>query len=60
MKYLIGQKVVLNKVEIGTIVKPERDDMPNNDDSVWVHSPTRGYPSYYSIHNVKPLALVAV
>ncbi len=56
MKFLIGQKVVLNKVEIGTIVTPERDDMPNTDTKVWVYSPVNGYPSLYDAHNVKALA----
>ncbi len=53
--YLIGQRVILNGDEIGTVVKPERADLPNTDKSIWVHAPSKGYASRYAIHNVKPL-----
>ena len=55
MNYLIGQRVLLGTTEIGTIVKPERNDLPNSDIQVWVMSPSKGYPSYYSVDNIKPL-----
>jgi len=55
MKFLVGQRVLLNNMEIGTIVKPERDDMPNTKERVWVSSPTNGYASCYATHNIKPL-----
>lgn len=55
MTYLIGQRVLLNKTEIGTVVKPEREDLPNTSDDIWVFSPSRGYASRYASHNVKPL-----
>ena len=53
-KYLVGQRVFLNDDEIGTVVAtPPRASCDNAD--VWVHSPTRGYESCYSKHNVRPL-----
>lgn len=55
MKFLIGQRVLLNDEEIGTIVSPERTDMPNTDKQIWVWSPTKKYASYYDSCNVKPL-----
>lgn len=55
MDYLIGQRVLLDNNEIGIVVKPDRADLPNNDFQVWVNSPSKGYPSYYASHNVKPL-----
>ena len=54
-KYLIGQRVLLNNTEIGTIVKPERKDAPNTDKKMWVHAPSKGYASRYDVCNIKPL-----
>jgi hypothetical protein len=53
-KFMVGQRVTLGD-EIGTVVKPERKDLPNNDKNIWVFSPTKNFASYYAIHNVKPL-----
>ena len=50
-QYLIGQRVILNKTEIGTIVTPEN----NYSKGILVYSPSYGYASCYSEHNVKPL-----
>ena len=55
MDYMLGQRVILNCNEIGTIVKPERNDMPNDDEHLWVYSPSKEFASYYASHNVKPL-----
>lgn len=51
-KYLIGQKVIINTNEIGTVVKPENDNFDESE-YVWVFSPVRGYSSAYAKHNVK-------
>lgn len=51
MKYLIGQRVLLNGSEIGTVVKSET----GHTRGVWVYSPSHGYASDYALHNVKPL-----
>jgi len=51
-KYLIGQRVILNDNEIGTIVVSETGEMPFD---VWVHSPKKGHASCYAFCNVKPL-----
>lgn len=53
--FMVGQRVLLNNTEIGTVVAPERKDTPNTDKDVWVFSPTRKYASRYSVNNVKPL-----
>jgi hypothetical protein len=50
-EYLIGQRVILNGCEIGTVVPAERGDIKG----VWVFSPSKGYASCYAEHNVKPL-----
>ena len=55
MKYLIGQRVILNNKEIGTIVKPDNKDLPNTNNDIWVYSPSRGYASRYDTINIKPL-----
>lgn len=54
---MVGQRVVLNKVEIGiVVVDPERaKNRENTNNYLWVFSPAKGYSSYYSINNVKPL-----
>ena len=52
-EYLIGQRVILNNCEIGTVVKPEDGRPPHF--GVWVFSPSKGYASDYALHNVKPL-----
>lgn len=51
--YMIGQRVILNGSEIGTVVAPEHNHAGEND--VWVFSPKKGFASYYASHNVKPL-----
>lgn len=53
--FMIGQRVILNNNVIGTVVRPERKDLPNTDDQIWVMNPERGYASRYSICNIKPL-----
>jgi hypothetical protein len=55
MNFLIGQRVILNSNEVGTVVKPEKPDLPNTAWDVWVFSPSNGYASRYAVHNVKPL-----
>lgn len=55
MNYLIGQRVLLNNKEIGTVVEPENPNILNNNSQVWVMSPSKGYASCYASHNVKPL-----
>lgn len=68
MKYLIGQRVILNNEEIGTVVvgpeKPtswfavldwETPPEPNTERDTWVYSPIKGFASYYSNHNIRPL-----
>jgi hypothetical protein len=52
MEYLIGQRVILNNKEIGTVVKPEHN---NVNFGVWVFSPSEGYASDYALTSVKPL-----
>ena len=54
MKFMVGQRVIINK-NIGTVTRPERKDMPNTNENVWVHCPVNGYPSYYAASNIKPL-----
>ncbi len=53
--YLVGQQVLLGKREIGTIVAPERADLPNTAEDMWVFSPIRGYASRYNVLNIEPL-----
>lgn len=55
MSFMIGQRVILNEREIGTVVQPENAKLPNTDTQVWVFSPSRGYASRYAVHNIKPL-----
>ena len=54
----IGQKVWLNRKEIGVVTTDPvrgRHLMYNNDKNVWVHSPSKGFASYYATHNVEEL-----
>ena len=53
LKYMIGQRVILNDYEIGTVsVEQHSKRLPGH---VWVYAPSRGYASCYAKHNVKPL-----
>ena len=54
MSYLIGQRVILNSKEIGTVVKPEHSNC-DEVTSIWVFSPSKNYASCYDKCNVKPL-----
>ena len=54
MKYLIGQRVILNDQEVGTVTNPP-DYGKQTSDSVWVYSPIRKYDICVAEHNVKPL-----
>lgn len=49
--FMIGQRVLLNNKEIGTVVKSESD----HTSGVWVFSPSKNYASDYALHNVKSL-----
>ncbi len=51
MKYLIGQRVILNRDEIGIVVVSET----GRTNGIWVMSPSRGYASDYSLSSIKPL-----
>lgn len=55
MGYMIGQRVVIYGKVIGTVAKPERNDMPNTEDRLWVFNPENNYASQYDAHNIKPL-----
>ena len=50
--YLIGQRVILNNSEIGTITIPENNNLTN---CIWVYSPKNKHTSCYAKHNIKPL-----
>jgi len=50
--YLLGQRVILNGKEIGTVVKPETG---GTHFGLWVYSPSKGYASDYALTSVKPL-----
>lgn len=54
-EFMVGQRVILTGTggvkEIGIVV-PSETGVTNG---VWVMSPTKGYPSDYAVHNVKPL-----
>lgn len=52
MKYLIGQRVLLNGTEIGTVVASETG---RTHFGVWVFSPKNGYASDYALTSVAPL-----
>lgn len=54
-RYLIGQRVILNGVEIGTVCAPRNNALPNTDTEVWVHSPSRGFANRYAVRSVQPL-----
>lgn len=49
--FMIGQRVLLGKNEIGTVVRSETGFTRG----IWVMSPSKGYASDYAVHNVKPL-----
>ena len=51
MKYLIGQRVILNNAEIGTVVVSESGVTRG----IWIYSPSRGYASDYAFTSVRPL-----
>lgn len=51
MGYLIGQRVLLNKSEIGTVVISETGHTLG----IWVFSPRKKFASDYALHNVQPL-----
>jgi hypothetical protein len=50
--YLIGQRVILNNKEIGTVVKSETG---KTNFGIWVFSPSKGYASDYATTSIKPL-----
>lgn len=50
-EYIIGQRVILNGDEIGTIIPKRSGDMAG----YRVNSPSRGYDSVYAEYNIKPL-----
>lgn len=50
--FMVGQRVILNNKEIGTVVRSETGVTHFG---IWVYSPTKGFASDYSIDNVKPL-----
>jgi hypothetical protein len=54
--YLIGQRVLLNEKEIGTVEPaPKGTATVTPAGFVWVYSPTGGYASCFAEHNVKSL-----
>lgn len=53
--FYIGQRVILNSSEIGTITTPENDEEPANANYIWVFSPKKKYASRYNVMNVQPL-----
>lgn len=48
MNYLIGQRVIVNNSEIGTVVKDFGDE-------VWIILSSKSYASGYDRCNVRPL-----
>lgn len=50
--FMIGQRVILNNKEIGTIVRSESGETRFG---IWVYAPSKGYASDYSVDNIKPL-----
>jgi hypothetical protein len=54
-EFLIGQRVILQDREIGTIVEAENKNAPNNKNNLWVFSKIKNYASRYAIHNIKAL-----
>ena len=52
--YLTGQRVLLNRTEIGTVVAPENNGFAAHD-YIWVMSPSKGCASAYAKHNIQPL-----
>lgn len=60
MKFLIGQRVIVHD-EIGTVqrgptmVKGPPQRAEPGEGYVWVHLPSKGYASEFSVDNVKPL-----
>jgi hypothetical protein len=55
MNYFIGQRVLIYGDVIGTVTAPERKDLPNTSDNLWVMNPEKGYASRYSASNISPL-----
>lgn len=61
-KFLIGQRVLVGD-EIGTVQRgptmmsspPMHDATTKREGYVWVHLPSKGYASNFSVDNVKPL-----
>jgi len=53
-KYFIGQRVILNDNEIGTVVVSETGQTHFG---VWVFSPKKGYASDYAFSSVEPLPI---
>lgn len=51
-EYLIGQRVILNNKEIGTVIESETG---RTSFGVWVFSPSKGFASDYALTSVKPL-----
>tara|TARA_R110000851_G_scaffold102950_1_gene219716 strand:+ start:88 stop:750 length:663 start_codon:yes stop_codon:yes gene_type:complete len=49
--YMIGQRVILNNFEIGTVSKSQHD----YPEGLWVYSPSKEFSSCYAHHNIKPL-----
>jgi hypothetical protein len=50
--YFIGQRVILNEKEIGTVVVSETG---RTSFGIWVFSPSKGYASDYAMTSVRPL-----
>lgn len=51
--YFVGQRVIINNSEIGTVEKgPDDGSCPFD---IWVYSPTRGYACCFSYSSIKPL-----
>jgi hypothetical protein len=55
MGYLIGQRVILNNEEIGTVTVPPEKGGMRASDYYWVYSPKRGYACHFRENNIKPL-----
>ena len=51
--FFIGQRVLLNDSEIGTVVAAPKGASTRF--GIWVRSSSKGYASDYALHNVKPL-----
>lgn len=53
--YIIGQRVFIYESVIGTVVKANSSDMPNNFTNIWVYNPEENQPFYYPVRSIKPL-----